>query len=237
MKITIKNKKLTESHMSSVFQEKLCSQSHFSCFPRFTIISQEVNCLQGKPDFISLTYPKIRSRDIAIFSKIGLAKNTRSLVRILSLLHHFSPRTISFLINKTGYSKRTIQQSLSILLEYSIIRRTKRDSYIISPTWDFPRNEMWAFELKLSNWKRALFQALQCKSYAVRVIIVLPKNQERIINSYKHYFKNLHIGVMLFDPYDSTYSFMVKPIVNKFFSKMHYLYAFSKMSQSLRLNK
>ncbi|MGD2095104.1 MAG: hypothetical protein PVH77_08880 [Phycisphaerales bacterium] len=229
MKKNNNNKKFSESYMGKKFLKMLTNPSHFSCFPSFAVIAPEVSCLQGKPDFIALTRPKPRKIDFDKIRQLSKIERTSSTVHILSLLKRYSPRTIPFLIKNSGYSKSTVQRALSVLINYSLIDNTPSGSYIISRKFHLPTNELWVFELKLNNWKRALFQALQCKSYATRIVTVFPKSLERTLNSHLDKFKRMKIGVLTFDPHCGTYSLLLKPHKNIQLSRMHYLYAFSQM--------
>ena len=58
-------------------------------------------------------------------------------------------------------------------------KRTDKGSYILGESSCFLGIEVWAFELKLKDPKRAIFQAQQSRSYAEYSIIVVPPGQER----------------------------------------------------------
>lgn len=57
-----------------------------------------------------------------------------------------------------------------------------------------------AFELKISNWRRALMQAHRYKYFADVSIVVLPHDKMKIASSYLATFKSVKVGLWSFDP-------------------------------------
>jgi hypothetical protein len=60
---------------------------------------------------------------------------------------------------------------------------------------------MWAFELKLSNWHRAVFQALQYAAFASHVFVVMPQSKSNVAIANRDLFARLGVGFLLFDPH------------------------------------
>lgn len=223
------NKQFSEAFMAKIFLGQLTSKTGIRCFPRFQKVIPEVRCYQGRPDFIALTSPMPRKSDFSKIASLSNLGRTTSIVNVLSLLKNKAPRTKPYLIQRTNYSSRTINLALQELQKRSIVQETSSGSYTICSKWNIPKNEIWAFELKLNDWKRALFQAMQCKSYANRVVLVFPFSRERLIKENIGIFKSFRIGVMLFDPYSLEYSVVCKPYKNNP-SRMHYLYTYANLS-------
>lgn len=215
--------------MGRAFLKKLRGRSRFKCFPPFSAVVPEVSCQQGQPDFIAITGKVPRRCDVSSLSKVAKARGTTSIVHVLSLLNHRLPHTISYLVSKSGYSKSTVQRALRTLLKHSLVEQTCTGSYMLSSEWHPPTNELWAFELKLNKWRRGLFQALQCKLYATHVVVVFPPSSKIVLKANLDKFRRLGVGVLLFDPYEHTYSVLQKPRKNSSTSRRHYLYAFSQM--------
>jgi len=61
-----------------------------------------------------------------------------------------------------------------------------------------------AFELKLTNWKRALSQAYRYSYFADKAYVVMPKEQAKAAIDNKQLFRKLQIGLMVFDQEDGT---------------------------------
>jgi len=57
-----------------------------------------------------------------------------------------------------------------------------------------------AFELKISNWRRALMQAHRYKYFADTSIVVLPLKILKIASNYLKTFKSINVGLWGFDP-------------------------------------
>ncbi len=89
--------------------------------------------------------------------------------------------------------------------------------------------EFWAFELKINNWKRALFQALRYKTFASRIMIVFPMNKEKLIAKNVDKFNKLKLGIMLFNAYDKSYKILVRPPKTHPSSRMHHLFMLTKI--------
>jgi len=222
-------KNLSESLMGRMFLKRLRGRKRFKCFPKFSRVFPEVNCQQGKPDFIAITGKVPRRRDVNKLWKASQSNSTTSMVHILSLLNHCLPHTMSYIIGKTGYSKSTVQRALHTLIKHSLVEKTPTDSYTLISEWNPPTNELWAFELKLNKWRRGLFQALQCKSYAAYVVVVFPPSSRKVLNANIDKFRRFGVGVLLFDPCEHTYLLLQKPRKNSPTSRRHCLYAFSQM--------
>jgi len=58
-----------------------------------------------------------------------------------------------------------------------------------------------AFELKMSDWRRALIQAHRYRYFADAVIVVLPAEKLKIASNYLNTFKSIKVGLWGFDPH------------------------------------
>ncbi len=90
--------------------------------------------------------------------------------------------------------------------------------------------DIWAFELKLSNWKRAIFQALQYKAFANYSVIVFPIEKEKLLLNNLETFRNLNIGVLLFDIKNQKSQWLVHPKKEKPISKSQTIYLLYKIA-------
>lgn len=223
----MKKKKITESVLARSFEKALNKRTHFGEFPRFKLIYKEVSCQQGIADFIATTGP-IPSRKL-VNKSIKDSRSTESSARILSLLRFSSPRTKTYITKKSGLTSKTVSRVLKTLLDGGYIRRKEKDLYFLAPAFKRRPSEFWAFELKLNDWKRALFQALQYKAFANRVMLVFPPEREKILNANISKFEKMKIGVMIFDAKSQEYVLLVRPAKNKPASRAHNLFLFSKV--------
>ena len=90
-----------------------------------------------------------------------------------------APRTLQYLLQEAEYSASSVKRSLAFLEKLGFIEQTPKGSYILGSAEELLKPEVWAFELKLSDSKRAVFQAQQCKAFAEKVIIVVPPSQAK----------------------------------------------------------
>jgi len=76
------------------------------------------------------------------------------------------------------------------------------DENPISTGTDFSKTALpviRAFELKISNWRKALMQAHRYKYFADASIVVLPHDKRKIVLRYLSTFKSVKVGLWCFD--------------------------------------
>lgn len=223
--------KLTEELLAVEFEKMLISNS-INQFPKFNSVFREVSCFQGIPDFIAISGENIDL--IEYSSSKELSIDSSSL--ILSLLKKKAPRSEEFLVRSSGLAPQTITKILVALKKSNIVSVTNSGGYFLGPNYKKPNVELWAFELKLENWKRALFQALQYKAFANRVIIVFPSNKAKLLKRNLEIFRTLKIGVMTLDVKDRSFEIILKPYKLKPSSNYHNLFALSRIADEMLRN-
>ena len=107
--------------------------------------------------------------------------NVRGLVApaILQRLKPAAPRTIDYLVSTLEFGRESIRRSLRQLIERGYVEQLEGGAYRLANVNQIHTPEIWTFELKLSNPKKAVFQAQQSRAYAERAIIVVPPGQEK----------------------------------------------------------
>jgi hypothetical protein len=88
---------------------------------------------------------------------------------------------------------------------------------------------VWAFELKLKNWKRALYQAFRCKSFADWVFVVLPSEKRSLALKNVDLFRSLDVGLCVFDLSSSQVEQLHVPEQNKRFFKPYREFAVDRL--------
>ena len=208
----------TEKQMADAFEGALTAPGGLFGVGPFDGIYREVSCRQGRPDFIV-----IRSSE-----NHGLLKPPESsgLVgpSILSLLKPKAPRTLSYIVNHSEFSEKSICQTLKKLINSDHIEITETGSYLLGKAFDFSKTELWAFELKLDNPKRAVFQAQQCRAYADRVIIVVPPGQEPNYKRFNQSMNRWHIGLATFNPNKQEFKFIRRGRTTRGYNIQHRIY-------------
>lgn len=89
--------------------------------------------------------------------------------------------------------------------------------------------QVWAFELKLKNWKRALYQAFRCKSFADWVFVVLPSEKRSLASKNVDLFRSFNVGLWIFDLSSSLVEQLFVPEQNKRFLKPYREFAVDRL--------
>lgn len=214
----------SELEMSITFENAIKKHS-IKGLPSFELLFKEVSCQQGIPDFVGLSSARfIQAHD---FSNLS---STESSSIILSLLKHKAGRRKSYIKKKTNISDATLNRVLRELQSNNFIIE-KNDLYYLSVE-DVPTNDtIWAFELKLSNWKRALFQALQYKAFANYSVVVFPFEKEKVLRQNLSTFTEFNVGILLFDSKSQKAKWLRRPQKEKSISKWQTLFLLGKISK------
>ncbi|MCA1318370.1 hypothetical protein LC085_00480 [Bacillus tianshenii] len=160
------------------------------------LILREVDCWQGRADIVEGFSNDIYT-SINTFSdeQILLIRNL-TCAKIISLLNHTTARTKKLIYNNLGIQKKTIDVWLVRLLEEEILAETRPDRFIIHPNFSLPEIKFTAYEVKLYNWKRALYQATQYKGFSNKSYVVMPKKHiQPAINNLQAFVAN-NIGLI-----------------------------------------
>ena len=215
-----------EEEMADAFQKLISSQDGLPGIGAFDGIYREIDCRQGRPDFITLR-KKGSSTEMNSYEPVGLVG-----AYLLSLLKPAAPRTLQYLLREADYSASSVRKSLVSLEKSGYIERTSNGSYILVSAAELLNPEVWVFELKLSDSKRAVFQAQQCKAFAERAIIVVPPGQAKNYNRFRESMNRWGIGLASFDPLSGIFLLLIPPRKTRPFSREHRMYAISQMLAS-----
>jgi hypothetical protein len=215
-----------ENEMADAFQGLLSSPDGLSGVGTFDEIYREIDCRQGRPDFITLR-KKVNSTELNSYEHVGLVG-----AYLLSLLKPAAPRTLQYLLQEAEYSASSVKRSLAFLEKSGFIEQTPKGSYVLGSAAELLKPEVWAFELKLSDSKRAVFQAQQCKAFAERVIIVVPPGQAKNYDRFRESMTRWGIGLASFDPHSGVFILLKSPRKTRPFSREHRMYAISQMLAS-----
>lgn len=180
--------------MANAFESAI-KASAIKSLPNFDLVYREVVCQQGIADFVGLT----SAASVFLNNNLEELSSTDSSSQILSLLKLNSGRKIKFLSGRIGITDATLNRVLKELISKNYVVK-KNELYYLSKSYNLDKTNIWAFELKLSNWKRALFQALQYKAFANYSVVVFPLAKEKLIKENLDPFQKLNIGVLLFNP-------------------------------------
>ncbi len=215
----------SEGEMAQAFQHLLLSGNGLPGVGCFGAIYREISCRQGRPDFIALRYisPSDRDNSINVPGFVGPA--------ILQCLKPKAPRTFDYLARKLEFGSESIQKALRLMSERGYIEQLKSGAYRLAVGMNHQRPEIWTFELKLNNPRKAVFQAQQSRAYSERAIIVVPPGQERNYERFRETMQRWHIGLANFNPITGAFRFVRKGRKSRALSPTQQIYTLSQMAR------
>ncbi len=119
--------------------------------------------------------------------------------RILSMLKPHTPRREAFLLDRIGVSTRTLRHWIRELEEGCLISDLGGKRFVLGPAFSPPEIEICAFEFKLDNWRRALYQATRYRTFAHRVYVVMPTDSAARALAARELFRRLNVGLLSHD--------------------------------------
>jgi DNA-binding transcriptional ArsR family regulator len=158
---------------------------------------RESMCSEGRADLVWGRFDKSRSiRELRRHS--DLLKNLTS-SRILAALDREAELSEEELLERIGVSRPVLQKWLRALAKAGLIEKDAMDSYSLISDQRMPKVEICSFELKLKNWKRALYQATRYRSFSHRVFVVMPPGSAGVAYRHKHFFERANVGLVSHD--------------------------------------
>ncbi len=191
------------------------------------ITLNEVDTKRGIADIICAIFEKsdLDAIDTQILSE---ALGEISKAHIISYLTKKAGHDLEFLKSVTGLSAKTLSKHIKTLIGNGLISRTSKGSFRLTSMFSLPKIEIWAFELKLSNWKRAYYQAVRYRGFANNVSIVMPSDKLAHLDEKKVLLSKMGIGLISMNE-EGRAEIIVKAKRGKPLSNVHYLYCLSKI--------
>ena len=201
--------------------ERVLKASLIKELPAFERVFRE---LQGSADFVGFPHEKlIGTYD---FSKLSSLEHG-SLV--LSILKYNSGRTKDYIKERTGITDTALNRTLRELKANDFLVK-KKNLYFLSKSFVQESDNIWAFDLKAPNWKRALQQATLYKAFANYVVAVRPSDEEEALQEKLELFAELNVGLLLFDPQSLEYKWLRRPLKDNALSKWQKLFFLGRLS-------
>ncbi len=189
--------------------------------PNFESVYRE---LQGSADFVGFPHEKvIGTYD---FSKLSSLEHS-SLV--LSILKYNSGRTKEYIKERTGIADTALNRTLRELKANNLILK-KKNLYFLSDSFVQESDNIWAFDIKAPNWKRALGQAGLHKAFANYVVVVRPFDEEETLQEKLELFSELNVGLLLFNSQILEFKWLKRPLKDNAISKWQKLFFLGRLS-------
>lgn len=194
---------------------------------RFDILLKEIESFQGIPDYIGVS---VKDKNACKkFLEDVLDENWYSISKILSNLSHRKGHTISYVAEKTGINISILEKELIFLQNRNLVFQDKYGIYKLQKDFILPNLQIFSFELKIENWKRALFQAIRYKTFSDYSYVVMPKEKQSLLEKNIVIFKQNNIGVAVFDKLNKRIETINRATKNKCISKEHLCYMSGKI--------
>ena len=138
------------------------------------ILLNELDGLQGRVDLVDAhiqALPSAVNLDVLAASLTSPAK-----ARLLALLRYGAPRSRAYLARGTGFSSRSLGDHIRQLERAGLVEVHRSSAIALSCPLPWSMVDIVAYEGKLSNWRRALHQAIGYRSFSRSVWIVMPES-------------------------------------------------------------
>ena len=181
----------------------------------------------GVADFV-LTPTALSGERLKWAMQIASCISTPAAAKIVASLKVSEYTGVEEIVESTGLSRRTVDTTFRrLVMDGGIAKGSSHKGFKLQKAIRVSDIELWAYELKLRDWKHGMYQALQYKAFAHSVAIVLPKeaisNVMRRLDSFKLY----NVGVLIFDAKTGKLNVLVPPRKSNPSSLAHYLFALS----------
>lgn len=183
----------TEDQLMEVFDSAITGSELWLGMPRRrTFLMDEVDGIHGRVDRMMVSVP----------SALRPTKSRSELLqqetccRIIVSLRAKQPKSSEQLAVDTGRSHVTVRFWLARMSDEELIRALHGNQYVLGPKSALPDCEIWCFEGKLKNWKRALYQASRYRAFAHRSFVVMPETSIQPAERQIEKFKLAHVGLL-----------------------------------------
>jgi len=116
--------------------------------------------------------------------------------RIVAALAPRTPRSERRLFDACGVAPATFRSALTQAIEAELAEETQSGRFILGAAVPSSEVELCAFEFKLRDWRRALYQALRYRSFSHRVYIVRPTGRVNRALEESHRFRQFGVGLI-----------------------------------------
>lgn len=227
IKILKKQKELSELYHADMFEMGLKYKEYTNILPYFENVLREIPCKEGIADFICYKNTSFLNKNANIIYQLSNSIG-KSFIPVVAALLKNNKQNLKNLSESTGYDFNRLKKILNVLLEHSVIKCNKNGQYSLYAKWNNFDVDLWAFELKLKNWKRALYQATQYKTFSNNVFTVFPAYKKHLLETNIGYFKKLNIGCLLQNSDTNELQILYYPQKESIIKGSQYLYALTE---------
>ncbi len=136
------------------------------------ILLDELDGLQGRADLVDAHIQALPGAVRLEVLATSLSSPTKA--RVLAILRYGAPRTRTYLMNFTGLSSHSLGGHIRQLERAGLVRVHSNSTVSLNCPLPWSMVDIVAYEGKLSNWRRALHQAIGYRSFSHSVKVVIP---------------------------------------------------------------
>ena len=228
----------TESVLMKGFETALRKRQ---CFRESSsrILIAELDGLQGRPDLVDA-----RLQVLPFAVELGvLATSLRSpsKARVLAVLRYGASRRMDYLTRVTGLSNRSLRGNIRQLEGDGLVKVREDSAVSLGCPLPWSMVDIVAYEAKLSNWRRALHQAIGYRSFSHSVRVIMPAAGAQRAKKLATIFRSNGIGLIAIEDDGSIqieirsrrrrpssrrlYLMAVGAVLKGFLEKRRYLYS------------
>lgn len=212
---------------ADMFEIGLKYKVYTDILPYFENVLREIPCKEGIADFICYKQTNFLRKNSSIICEINKSVG-KSFIPVISVLMRNDKQTIENISLLSGYNTKRLRKIIDVLSDFNILKENKLHQYSLYANWKNFDVDLWAFELKLKNWKRALYQATQYKAFSSNVFTIFPSYKKDLLEKNLYYFKNLNIGCILMDSDTNELTVLNYPQKEELVIGSQYLYALTE---------
>ena len=158
------------------------------------IILPELDGLQGRADLVDAHIQALPGTISLALLATSLSSPAKA--RVLAALRYGAPRGRAYLTRVTGLSNQALGGHIRQLETAGLVEVRSNATVSLSCPLPWSMIDIVAYEGKLSNWRRALHQAIGYRSFAHRVWVVMPDSGARHAQKLAAVFRSNGIGLI-----------------------------------------
>jgi hypothetical protein len=187
------------------------------------VLLHEFETLAGIPDVVLVDVHAAGTTDTVESELMMTRMVTNGHASVLSALHRRAWRRMEPLSEATGLALNYTRRIVAELKALGLVELSPSGAVRLSEYYRPPRIRFTAMEFKLSDWRRALAQALRHRSFAAVTVVVMPPTMGPALQAASAVFREYGVGSAVFDPEDMRFVYVVKPRIRTPTSSRVYL--------------
>ena len=193
----------------------------------YPLVMREFDGNRGRADVVCAVFQD-QAIDMNGWKLLGEAFSEINRASILVRLHRSTTRHENYIQEALGLAKRSVRRHIHYLVDIGLVDRTPTGLLRLAKPYCLPKVEVWAFEVKLRNWRRAFYQALRYRGFSHNVVVVMPTDRLNAPRSNLSHFVTMNVGLAGIAE-DGKIEFVSKPQSRSPLSKGHYLYGLGRI--------